>query len=606
MPSVDLSNAEKDEFDPDDDDVAAHDILFNKDENICPECMMQVDPEIQEDTLVVPRLIGHTTKPKTRQCMEAYGGLFVKVPNYAKTAEECPYLRFSRELDCSKVITDYCEHNEELADNLRNYKSGAGGSIDAYEKWARLSPQYLGEYPLNTPTVNTYWIRPWSFNKESDEKMRNKLKADYPDGCKIVMIEDKIAYACNESLDDHWTLTKNPLSMYLHFEPTGEALVPMQEITNEMISLNLQTIEHGIPQTFFDPQVLDGDAYKQQQATPGQLFPATPKSGKSLSDAFYEVKTATLSPEVMPFVEFIQQMAQLVTGALPSLWGGAQPNSSKTASQYSMARAQALQRLQNQWEVFKTFWKEINGKVIPQYMKCVKEDEHYVTQDERGNFINVFIRVAELQGKLGSIELEASEQLPTSWAQKKDGIMQLLASSNPIIQQMLANPSNFDLIKNTVGIPELELPGGDQREYQFYEISVLTNSVPQQQLTPNPQNPMAPPVPQPMTSVPTNDFDNDALHAEICVEWLTSETGRLCKQENPQGYLNVLLHWKAHTTKIQQQQLQQMQMQEAINQSKVSQDKPPANDNGNPQSAANNGDIRQPFIAPVRKNVVTQ
>jgi hypothetical protein len=107
-----------------------------------------------------------------------------------------------------------------------------------------------------------------------------------------------------------------------------------------------------------------------------------------------------------------------------------------------MARAQALQRLQNTWTMFCVFWKEIHGKAIPAFIKNVVEDEKFVQQDDRGNFINVFIRKAELQGKIGSIELEAADQLPTTWAQKKETVMQLLASANPIVQQVLQKTLN--------------------------------------------------------------------------------------------------------------------------------------------------------------------
>ncbi len=601
-----LSNSERDEYDPGNDDVLAHGYL-NEGQNLCPQCLIGVDPELMTRKIIVERLVGYINNPKARQCIEVYGGLFVKVPNYAMTQKECPYLCLSKEVHYSKLIEDWCQDDEDLADRIRNSKSAMGNN-DAYERWARISPQYMGEYPLDTPTLNQWWIRPWAFESLSDARDVEELKKKYPDGVKVVYINDQLAKACNESLDDHWTLIKQPMSNYIHFQPLGQGLIPMQEMTNEMISLTLQTIEHGIPTTFADPGVLNFEAYSQLEATPGQVVPTKPlSSSKSVAEGFYEVKTATLSQEVMPFIEFIQQMAQMVSGALPSLWGGAQPNSSKTAAQYQMSHAQSLQRLQNTWEMFCVWWKEIHGKVIPAFIENLVEDERYVAQDDRGNFFNVFIRKAELQGKIGSIEVEAAEQLPRTWREKKDTYMQLLASANPLVQQAMTAPENLELVKSAIGIPDFVLPGADQREAQFDEINALVASAPISNIVQQPgMGPMGPAmIPQEVqeTSVEINPFDNDGVHAAICVEWLTGLAGRTTKKENPPGYLNVLLHWQKHTERIQMMEQQQQMQQAMMNQSKVSQ---PDNKGNGKGSNANNNEEKQPVMGALRANLRTQ
>lgn len=593
--SKQISDKERDEYDPSSDDVTSH-YFLNEGQNLCPQCLIQVDPELQQDKMVVPRLVGYTSKPKSRQCVEVYGGLYVKVPNYAIKLKDCPYLCLSMEKHYSFLVKEY-KDDEELAEKIRNSK-GSSSFANAYDRWARLNPQYMGEYPTDTPTWNRWWLRPESFYSLADESDCKMLLKKFPDGVKIDYVNDDFCCAKNESLDDHWSALKNPMSNYIHFEPVGEGIVPMQEVTNEMISLTIQTIEHGIGQTFANPNVLNFEQYRQTEATPGQVFPAVPRSGQNIQDAFYQLKTATLSAEVMPFMQFVQDMAQMVCGALPSLWGGAQPNSSKTLGQYSESRAQALQRLQNTWVMFLTWWKEIYGKVIPAFIECMVEDEKFVDKDENGNFLNVFIRKSELQGKIGSIELDCSDQLPTTWAQKADKITQLLMSTNPLVQQAITAPENFQLIKDTVGIPEFTLPGEAQREYQLEEINALVGSAPIQGA---PQmNPMTgqPQPGQMQPSIDINPFDDNQVHSEICKNWLASDSGRLCKTENPHGYLNVLLHWQKHNQAVQQQQMQTFQMQEAINQSKVSAPKAGAAATGNnpPNAQA------EPMIAPVPQN----
>lgn len=511
--------------------------------DMCPSCGALVNPEIQSETFTTTRLVGVTQEAKTRMCLEAYGGLYVKVANYAKKQEDTPYLTFSYETHYANAIERYAHLHGKDALTAKKIASTVGPR-DPYEQWGRLSPQYQGEYPTNNVTIRNAWLRPSSFNVLNSKEDIDKLKKRYPKGCKAVFVNDQFGEACEEVLDDCWTLTINPLSDYLHHDPLGLLLVSIQEITNDLISLILQTVEHGIGQTFVDPGVLNFNAYRQMESVPGGIYEATPKSGKSLSDAFHEIKTANLSPEIMPFSENIQNLAQLVSGALPSLFGGAL-DGSETASQYSMSRAQALQRLQNVWKIFTSWWKEIFGKVIPMYIKQVQEDERDVQQDDQGNFINVYIRKAELEGKIGKVELEANENLPLTWSQQKDVIMQLLQAGNPEVLAILGSPENLPVIRDAIGLVDFFVPGEADREKQYDEIKLLLNS------EPIPTGDMMNPEQASVEIDPT--YDDHSIEFDIVRKWVVSEAGRQAKIDNEAGYRNVLLHGKMHFQMIQQE-----------------------------------------------------
>src|SRR5258706_1165052 len=234
-----FTNKEKDEFMPDDMDSPLHDVIINKNMTICPECASLLDPELQKSKFVVTKLVGTTTKPKSRICMECYGGLYVKVPNYAMRQADIPYLIFSYETHYSNVLERYPDLRGTL---FAEGKVGlsAGGMYDPYEQWARLPTQYRGEYPLNNVTVRNCWLRPSAFCilRQEDADL---LKKHYPDGAKIVLINDYYADSCNESLDDCWTIMQDPMADYIHKQPMGSLLVNVQEITSDIISLALQT-----------------------------------------------------------------------------------------------------------------------------------------------------------------------------------------------------------------------------------------------------------------------------------------------------------------------------------------------------------------------------
>lgn len=546
--SEELEKQEMDEFQPDETDVELH-YLLNQGKELCPACMGLMDPHILKDKFITTRLVGITNQPKTRVCLEAYGGLNVKVPNYIRTQQEAIYLIYSFEEHYAKVIEDLGLDRDEI--HLDKIKTGNNpGSYDGYDQWGRLSPQYQGEYPINVVTVKHAWLRPAAFNV-LDEEGCKKLKKKYPDGAKVTLVNDCFICAENESLDDCWTLTYNPMSNYIHHDPLGLLLTSIQEITNDLISLIDQTIEHGISLTFADPTVLNFKGFEQTEVVPGGVFPATPKSGKTLADGFFQLKTSTLSGEVLPFFQQVQSLGQLTSGALPSIFGG-QLEGSETASEYSMSRAQAQQRLQNVWKVLTMWWKDIFGKVVPMYIQEVQEDERDVQRNKDGSFINVFIRKAELEGKIGKVELEANENIPLTWAQKKDVIEKILANANPEVLKIVAAPENLPLLHEAMGLDELVVPGEDDVIKQYDEIKLLLNSEPIATM-----DPMMPEMP----SVEIDpDYDNHAVQSDVVRKWVISEAGRQAKTDNPAGYKNVLLHGKMHLMIMQQQMQQQMLM----------------------------------------------
>ena len=531
--------SEADEYDPGEDDVLLHS-LMNEGKVICEQCQESIDPERKDNKVVVERMTGITRKPKARQCIDVMGGLYVKVPNYARDQAGCPYLDYSYETHYSYVYEKYPWLRDDKAVETSSDNSGDG----IYSRWGRLSPQYNNEYPMDTPSCHNKWIRPSLFEIITDETCRKELYKKFPDGVKLVHVNDIFASACNESLDDHWTLSVNPLSENIHFDPHGSLVESVQEITDDLISLTLQTIEQGIPQTFADPSVLNFKAYRNAEVNPGDIFPAKPKSGKSIGDAFYEVKTATLSQEVGPFGDKVQSLGQFTSGAMPSLFGGDQDNSSRTASQYAMSRAQSLQRLQTPWKMVTFWWKNIFAKVIPAYIKNMMDDERIV-QQQGNNWINVIIKKSELDGKIGDVELEAADDLPMTTAQVRDLVMQLLNLQNPVIMEALTTPENLPYLYQAGGLNELQIPGEDDRQKQLEEIELLLQAQPIPNIGPDG-------MPTEQSSImPELLVDRHQLEADVCRSWLVSEAGRQCKTENPNGYKNILLHMKAHIQAVQ-------------------------------------------------------
>lgn len=548
LPDDTFTTSELDEFAPDDEDIVLQDLLVNEHQIVCPQCGVMLDPGLQKTPVPITKFVGVTKEPKSRQCMEVYGGLYVKVPNYALRQEDMPYLMFSYETHYTCVIERYPDLRDKVYPGGKPATSG--GISTPYESWARLSTQYRGDYPINTLTVRNCWVRPSSFNMLDKEKAE-KYKKKFPNGAKVVVVNDCFADACNEALDDCWTLTRNPLSDYVHFEPLGMSVTSTQDITSDLISLTLQTVEQGIQSSWADPQVMDFDAYRNSEASPGSYYPIKPQpAGTDISKGFYQTKAASLSPEVMPFGEQVQNLGQLASGAFPSLGGFQAEQGSNTASEYAMSRQQAQQRQGILWKMMIIWWKEIFGKVIPAYIEDMTSDERLVKRNDSGGYVTVMIKLAELNGRIGDVELETSETLPITDEQKRDVLMKLIELNNPEVLQMLALPENIPMVRKIVGLDNFFIPGEDSRAKQLEEIQQLMASNPIDEITPS--------------VVVDPELDDHMVEAETTKSWLIGEEGRAAKIDNPMGYMNVLLHYKMHNMIAQQQMQAQMQAQMAM------------------------------------------
>lgn len=598
IPDELLARKQQDKFQPDDVDADLNAII-EEEGPTCPECADLLDENLQKSKLIINRFVGVTKKPKTRVCMEVYGGLYVKVSNYAKKQEDLLYLIHMYETHFANPLEMY----PDLRDSMPQGGWSGKGINDPEEQYGRLNTQYTSDYPENTVTIKSTWLRPAAFNVLEKEDC-DKLKKKFPNGAKIVLVNDICAEYVNEALDDHWTLTLNPMADFLCHEPAGELLTNIQDIINDLISLVLQTIEHGIAQTWVDPAVVDLEGQSRIEATPGTISPTKPQgSGGEISKAFYSSKTAALAPEIFQMFRIVQELGQFVSGALPSLFGGTMgKGNSQTASEYAMSRSGALQRQQTPWKMMTTWWKEIFGKVIPMRLANIKEDERYVEKDEKNNFINVFIRKAEIEGKIGSVELEASEQLPITEEQQKDIILELMKlTQNEMMQAALFSPENLPFIRKIIRIPQFKLPGEDSRQKQQEEINTLLNSEPIE-MPPDETMMMEalaaglpPPPPERIPSVEVDPIvDDHEVEAATLRSWLISEAGRLAKIENPLGYENNLLHFKMHMDIIQQEQQAQMAAAAMVEQQNQPPGKPAKSPGDKPGNIKGDSDARTP------------
>jgi len=89
------------------------------------------------------------------------------------------------------------------------------------------------------------------------------------------------------------------------------------------------------------------------------------------------------------------------------------------------------------------------------------------------------------------------------------------------------HPNNIPLLTKALGAPDLYIPGSDSREKQFAEFTDLLAGVP----------------------VLVNEYDDNAIEAEVCESFLIGPTGLMLKKQNPEGIKMIEEHWAEHKAK---------------------------------------------------------
>jgi hypothetical protein len=513
---------------------------------MCSGCNQPIMPSVNETEIEQPLREETKQYPRGKEKLKLYGPPFVKIPIHIQSQDEAGYLRLSYEISLG------------LARSLYKKNIKKGESTDDFAREQRISLLYGGHEPSNIVTVKLYWIRPWYFYNIETEDIATQLERKFKNGCFCIVIGNELVGIYEENLDEHWTLSENPLYTYIFADPVGKVLKPVQDKRNFEDKLVEETLEHGVPFTIADSEALDWEKFRKTNAKPGDIIPGKAAFGKALQDGFHTLKTATFPQEMTQVSKRTDEAGQFVVGSYPSIYGGPSQGGSRTYAEYAASRSQALQRLSILWKIVVDWWTRMMERAVSSRAHNF-DDEETFTEKSGDDFVTIAVKKAELNGKIGRVVSESSERLPLSWLQKKDQIMELMQLQSPEINSVLFHPENVNLLAMLFGFPELFIPGSDQRQKQLSEIKELAQAEPVSMGIPVEEG-MEPQMSSSVAIEP--DVDEHQIHSLTCASYLVSDAGQLLRRENPGGYQNIVMHKKEHDMFLQQQMMQQQMMQQ--------------------------------------------
>jgi hypothetical protein len=508
----------------------------------CPGCggPMHAEnfmPEQTEDVVVRQE---QETVVNGREITDLYGALESFLPWWANDLDHAPYCKIVTEVTKEEVIAAFQDKEEEILS--RGQEDRLGGLA-----------RQQARSPMNAPTGNddgfiTYgrwWFRPQCFYRVRSQENRKKLLKLFPEGVffQLAGPGDNPAFlaAYPEKMETKLTLMRPFKGDGMYTPSIGQSGVPIQLSLNDSWNMALEgMLFAAFGQGYVDNSVFNAQAITQFQMKPGTVKGLDLPPGKTMRDSFFEMKSQDVGPSIQNFIQMAEPMLQWLMGTERVLSGGPVTNV-RTSSGQAQARSQALQRQSPAYGAVKTGLAGIMEKTVNEFTQNRPAETFYEVVSESGDFEQLKIQLSPERGRVFAYP-EASESIPQTWAQKADGINQMVesAAQNPVTQQWIAYPKNAQVVFDSWGIPELTHPQKAQFEKCERMIELLLQGKPNTTQMPNDLAPELGMVPVNQPSIP---FDPVADDVEIFLvafrDWAATKEGMQIQVENGPGYQNL-------------------------------------------------------------------
>ncbi len=544
-------------------------------------------------------------EPKGGEVVTPYGVLECKVPINMRERADFPFIQLSFEIDLNSAKAMY----PHISANISGGQPGPGEyNFDRTTRIAttqgiRLLTQ-TGDTVYMLPTWQRTWIRPSFFASIDNLEDRKFFEDNFPDGMFVAFVGETYAESRNESMDDHWEVC-HPLQGDGQATPSaGYLIMAVQDCTNDMVDLHMESFMKAIPALFGDKGLFDFAAMSKQHAGPGARWPTKRElePDEDINHKLFSEPTPEISQAAQTFLDkLFGAFPQFLTGIYPAGLGDADPNNETKGGILALRDASRGQQ-GVAWKAFRNSYAKSMEQLIRigAYFRAGEAEDGKLSVNSPGNSETIVDLEDLHEGNFFCVP-DGDESYPRTHEDRQQAynvLVQAATAGNAGAAAILAEPQNAVVLKDIISIPGLVIPGADEAEKQLSEIKQLLAEPP----VPNTDAEMgymlatlvakatgkpAPPKP-PIeklfrSSLPIDpEFDNSAVELQAGTKWVNSAPGQQEKQENPEGFLNVRLHLLEHKNALNQEkqgemaQAVQVESAKALAKSKGDKPKDPA------------------------------
>lgn len=437
-------------------------------------------PYLSPDDAADPR----QGKPLGEEISTVYGKLESKVPMLAQEQSQMEYVIVFAEQDTAQMKAMI----PAKADKIE-----AGGPKEGQpqlDRIARLSVNLgieatyiIGDSWQTSTTEAHCWLRPSRFMAVKDEETRMSLLRKFSKGVRMIFAGDTMILARPERMDDHVTVVQAKPGCGQNRDALMSKVLAIQKRLNNWVDLLNHFFVRTVPQRYIDDKAFDLEALREQSNVPGDYIPFNRDAGPDVDPQklIWVEPPVAHQPALPDFINlFINQIPQLLSGALPTLFGSESNTDVNSATGVVVQRDQALQRLT-------TTWHRLQHAMCCVYSQSVRLAAQCRTDNLSAPGLaaeSIRVELADLRS--GSVLCYPEEEgnFPESWIQKQSryDMMLQLSSTNPILAKTLSAPSNARLARDMAAMKEFKVPEADAYDKQLGEAEVLLRQEP----VPNP------------------------------------------------------------------------------------------------------------------------
>lgn len=498
----------------------------------CPECGGPTDPFSYQDAIEVqvPFQNGVQSYAKGEVELEILTTFEVGHSFGARTLKECQFLTIDMMKPEWLLKSVYSLDDRALAggDVNRGSVTDAQAAKEAVE-----SPNGVPCYDKVAGSIleSRKYIRPLIYHAMNAEQ-KKIMQTNYPTGALVTIVGNKVVRIEHKNMDDYVSICKTGTGPLISDPPLCNGIIPIQDDINDCANLGRETILRGIPKTLVDATLLSPQAIKENEAIAGELVRVKIGNGQSIGSLYGQLPVATMSEQMMPFIEWEREMSREIDGMQPAVYGGGTP--STTFRGENQRKNQALMQLQPGFE-------ELQSCVVVATKNGVKEMARYRSGEVKVTSRDPMVPTRRLQLErlqVNGWDMEADESAPVSVAEKQERISGI-SQENPALATTLgfSHPMNTGNMQVVFGVDGFYTPGAAQQKKAMATIQILLQEQGIDDVDPMTGAPLRMPsqMPDPY------EFKDAAFMAEVFRAWVLSDAGQEMATVNPSGFENVKL-----------------------------------------------------------------
>lgn len=515
-----------------------------------PGCGAPLSPSnyYPAEPMEYPQITSYKDVPNGMVCIDVHGILNVTAAPYAQQLYNSPMVKLDEEVDVGSIRTAYPDKWDQIKDTA---ESGAGDTQLERLARQRVLNMIGGRNNMSSeemPTFSKTWLQPWAFASISDKAKAMQLKQLLPTGVMIVHVGRTFLEARTANARDSWTWCGMVKGFGLNPPGVGDCVLDVQDRFNDTGNSVAEHMDrNACPPVLVDGSSVDTRRMNNKPMLAGVLT-EVPRKGanmnKPLKDVIQQI-TIGQDPHIHEYMDKLLLFAQLVSGVLPQIFGGSDPNV-KTASGQRQMLNTALGRLGLFWENIRQEHANKSGLCVRIAAKSYTDDILDVVAAGDQEYRNEYVRINDLSGEFHAYA-ETDQGFPQTYAEIQQRLTDMFTQAQgpaaEILMEIMEEPVNQKMVANYLLPSNMVLPGEADRIKCVRIINILLAGKPRQIA-----GVMIP------TVLIDQDYDKPDIIQTIVRQWAT-ENWKLASDKQD-GWQNVLAYYRMASELVEQKAME--------------------------------------------------